>query len=339
VKKYQSSPEWKGMLQRKHRKAMKRLRSVNIQRRPTNRASSSTTIEVPSNMSFIDSPEDMIFFFNYTEKCAHEHDRLFFDFSKVTKMTSDAIVVFVAHMDRIKRSGVTSTGNLPEDPSLQLKLHDSGFFRYVRLRGSETPQSINSVAISNLQTDLDKATVLDVAKWAITNCFGEDRIRDEALSNAVGQTITECMYNTVDHANLHKRKIQPWAVNAHFDSTTGRVCVSFVDLGLGILKTIRPALRQQIFRNLRILSHGDLLWQVFQQKVSSRTQQDMRGLGLPSIRQHFEAGYIKKVIAITNGGYVDFENGNRNLTRHFNGTLIYWELWPDTDATSNSQVS
>ena len=68
---------------------------------------------------------------------------------------------------------------------------------------------------------------------------------------------------------------------------------------------------------------------VFTEKISSRTRDAQRGLGLPSLKMHLEDGILHRLIAISNGGYLEVGREKRNIAPAFKGTFIYWEIWPD----------
>jgi hypothetical protein len=297
---------------------------------------SKVDIKLPIQLSFVEYPEALLQFFAFVHEQASRYDLIFFDFSEVVSITSDAIALFVANLNMLQRNGVRFQGNAPSNELLKNKLYDSGFYNYVAARNPQ-PITANAMSIHNLATNLDLPAIDQTMEWAITKCYGEARLTDESITNAVGSALAETMYNTADHADTKKRKIQPWALNAHYDSSTGIVCVSFVDLGVGIIKSLKPILEHSIrLRIYRSMSPASILEMAFSEKISSRTRDAQRGLGLPSLKMHLDAGILHRLIAISNGAYVEVGQRKRSIAPAFKGTFIYWEIWPDNAAGNDT---
>ena len=128
-----------------------------------------------------------------------------------------------------------------------------------------------------------------------------------------------------------------WIYGTKFEE--GRVIVVALDLGKGILESIRRKFSKLLQDLLQLNSHVEILEGAFNKKYGSKSGKPNRNKGLPSIKYANEKGYIKDLVVITNNVTLDFTDSRNsckfvsNKNRGFMGTLYSWRI--DVDCYNN----
>jgi hypothetical protein len=278
-------------------------------------------------MNMIDSGDVLLKYLAEARKLASARERVFFDLTNVEGISSDAITVLLATLKHPPFHKTMYGGNAPSKSEFREVLRNSGFYEH--MASSEPKDKTRSALMitANSNTVLS-ATAREMRRFATINTLGKD-----VKYRAIQETAVDCMANSQEHAKPGHEGAYKWFFNVYFDKHTKVTKFTFVDLGVGILKSIQTrdqGFFQQIFSISK--SNVQLLKGILQGKVGSRTNQPNRGKGLPRMYQYFRQGLIHRFVVISNDVYADFERGNfRTLKRPFHGTLISWELRPQTE--------
>jgi hypothetical protein len=280
----------------------------------------------------VDDPATVIDFFHKLREDVGKGFAPKLDLSKVRRMGSDAIAILMAHLRGGALAHVPVQGNLPADEEVLAKLYSSGFFGVVGV-SLKVPPSPDAMIVSWGRQVLTE-NIEAVTDFAISKSRpGND---DTDLRDAIYSAVGECMHNTWDHARYEEeiqRKLdrRQWLLHAHFDRFTKITCITFVDIGVGIIKSIKLRdIAHTVMRTFGWENESDILRKILLGQIPSRTGDPMRGNGLPSIHTHYKNGFIKRLIVIANHAFIDFDRGvAQDLHDHFGGTFIYWEIHPE----------
>ena len=126
-------------------------------------------------------------------------------------------------------------------------------------------------------------------------------------------------------------KRKKWIVSTSHYKKEKCVSFSFIDNGVGILKT----LNQKIDRKLITIFKGkqDLLQSAFKGDIGSRTGLSFRGKGLPFIKDKHDTNRISNLFILTNNVILDYKNNKfYEIPIPYSGTFYYFEL------NSNNQI-
>ena len=140
------------------------------------------------------------------------------------------------------------------------------------------------------------------------------------------------MSNTNNHAYKFSGGWRnKWWIIAVYDKSRKVVTYTMLDNGAGIPGTVRLKLKELI--RVKMIPRGDeldsdLIKSAFMgDEKRSRTWLSWRGKGLPSIYDSLKKKRIRNLLAISNRGYFNMENGQvTELKRKFYGTLLSWEV-------------
>lgn len=290
---------------------------------------------MPNNFSFIENPEEMIDCFAKAIDRARLGILIFFDLGKV-RVTSDGAAFLMSSLRSAKLLNKEVAGNLPEDESSRQLLYQSGFFDVVSSR-SPVPAPTNSIVFTQLKADIAPKIAAEVRKFATQGTFGKD-VQYAPLYSLV----TDLMQNTFDHAALDNPvKRENWLLHVFFDESTKVSHFTFVDRGMGIIRTMKNSRRNDYRRWKRTLQTDQgILNDILRGYERSRTDDPQRGYGLPDMYQRFLGNNFSRLVVISNGAFIDFQKGIcRKLRRKFEGTFIYWELTPNNHVhPANHQV-
>ena len=344
MKKASKSKEWKAYLRHRNRPSQRRKFSfLNIQ----NESDSTSPARIhwqyrcylPEELSFVDNPEGMLELYDTLKQQAILGKNIIFSFKNTKRMTNDAIAFLVAAMKTEPLSSTNHYGNLPEDPKLLQKLIDTKFLDYVNVR-KPLPQSTNAVAYGAIQSKKDSNSLEEVVDWGMKKMFGGDKYPQ--LTDRLKVLLVECMINTTEWAGvksaykgeiIRKNNPIPWIVNAHYDEEKDKLCVAFLDFGIGMLETIKRKAIRTILEVIQKLSAGDILKNALMGVYGSSSGELARGGGFLIISGCYEQNFVRRLVVISNDGYIDLNRGSgtmteipRKLASPFKGTFIYFEV-------------
>ncbi len=238
----------------------------------------------------------------------------------VTLIGEGAIAMLLSVMeDIVSKKRIIVHGLKPKNIVARDILEKSGFFNYVsgdvKLKNKNTRNTILRTGSKNTpQTLLSKEI-----KYAMETVWGYKGRNPILYSAAV-----EMMRNSCDHAFKHDHSIK-WHFAIVHDEQNNKVKFSFVDNGKGIIKTFKTGSLKK-FINL-FKNESDVLQTAFMNGIESRTGLQWRGLGLPTIYEAYDDGYIKNLLIISNSAFIHFDNNIiEDLTVEFSGSYYYWEV-------------
>lgn len=150
-------------------------------------------------------------------------------------------------------------------------------------------------------------------------------------SKSIYRTLIECMSNTKGHASPDGTEIEEWWLSVYCDDKKRAAKFSFVDNGIGILKSGNVRILKRMEAMVRNWDDGELIKKIFDGKLKSRTRQNGRGKGLPAMKSDcVDHGLLDNLIVITNNVKANVSRGSyETLQASFSGTFLYWELSGD----------
>lgn len=290
-------------------------------------------MNVPENFSIIENAEQMLLFFEDFKKYVIKRKRIFFDMSKVNRLTGDAIIYMLSMFDRNEKlyGKFHIRGNVPENGFCRNLLFDSGFFNYVYIK-TTIPKSSEDI----VQIEKDSIVKGKLAKQIIDFTKNKLNIERAKVTKSLYDILIECMVNTNNHA-FGKKEMHPfWYLMAVYDKENKEVFYTFLDAGQGIPKTIRKKYLEKVFEFIKtaslstidLVTDKDLIISALEGvlKRSRIVKKGHRGKGLPRIYEHFKNKQIEDLVIISKKGYVDLNGKSTLLSKDFAGTMLSWKI-------------
>ena len=217
-------------------------------------------------------------------------------------------------------------GFLPQDKKCKQYLIDSGFLEGkvneygIEFQPSRSTSKMKITVGQSLWTDVDGKNAVQIAEKTQRHLHGTKS------PTFITIIIKEICGNSVEWGNS---KHKQWILSAKFENN----CVEYValDLGEGILTTLHRDFWQKI-RELGFTNDSEILWNAFDKKYFSHSQDPNRHKGLPQIKWEFKQGHFKELYVLTNGVLLNFEDEAQKLNmgrNGFQGTLYRWLITPD----------
>jgi hypothetical protein len=272
----------------------------------------------PESFSLVSNPDETISFLNRIRTIGEQYDP-FIDLSRVKFLSCDAIAVLIA---AVSGQSINITGNGPDDPALQQMLVDSGFYDHVR---SQTKSSTSARGkVTRFSKQQARGVNGEMASQMVD--FARKMLGRTTPDKPTYAVLGEIMGNTFDHASsVMEGQVQWWAT-VYCDLENHKACYSFVDMGVGIMKSKSFNQRLHYLISTGIRGAAEQLRALLNRKIPSRSGVPYRGKGLPWVYDTCCAGRIKNLAIIANTVYSQPQNGvYRNLDNHFHGTFLYWE--------------
>lgn len=326
TKKLYSTEKWKERSWRKQRDELRKKRRARLrskEKRPKGTREdgkarrSFVTVTAPVLFSLIKNPDGVIAFLRDTQFWgARSH--VAFDLSGVTTMTADAVAALTAAIRAMPKTVVR--GNLPSDPAAADMLMQSGFFDYVR-----SIKPLPTCTRGKIAQEQSKKVEPRVARDLIHR--GTEAIHGVAKPHfSTYRVLIESMSNTHNHAAKRYAGSKTWWATVYADHSSGRACYTFLDIGVGIFRSMKVSPFRRLYRKFGTRNNVALLKDILDGKVESRTGKNYRGKGLPAIYRLLKEGKIHSLVIITNDVYANVSTGDfRVLPTEFAGTLLYWE--------------
>jgi hypothetical protein len=279
------------------------------------------SLHVPRVFSLIQNPEEVIQFLNRIEALSRAQ-HLSLKLEEVETLTPDAVAVLVATIkNELVDRGTRFQGDQPVAEKPRETLLESGFFDHVH-----SAQPITYKAKGRIQEKKSRKVEPQTARELI-------HLASRVLSGsphkcpAAYRALIECMNNTHNHAAGDRSDRETWWAVVHADLERRRACYTFVDTGVGILKSVKIKGLLRIFRTLGWRDNSDILKKIFHGEIESSTGRSFRGKGLPAIFQLAKRQAIESLIVVTNDVYANVSTGEyRSMPVTFKGTLLYWEV-------------
>ncbi|HMS38763.1 MAG TPA: hypothetical protein PKE69_00950 [Pyrinomonadaceae bacterium] len=283
------------------------------------------TLIAPENFSLIENPEGVLYYLEQVRLQILRRNQVFLDKTQIKKLTPDALVLLVASLNnKWFTRGIRISGNAPEDEKLKELFLQSGFFEHVK---SYIPKvkSRNLMLHRISKRKVKPSLVKEVCLIGVNHTFGSPNIFEPLY-----EMLIECMSNTNFHAGLEKQGKYEWWLYVYENPINKITSFSFLDLGVGIFESIPVKEYVKFMQRIKLRSNIDLVNDLVNGKIKSRTLATNRGKGIPQIFQHSKHKNIKNFKIISNNVFADFDTENyHKLKNPFRGTFLYWELSPD----------
>lgn len=257
--------------------------------------------------------------------------KLALDFSQIQEMGKGDFMVLLAQIEKsilTNRNSLFRKGKLPVSKHIKTMLVSADNMFHVNqpmtigaigeLNDSERQKLLNPSLVDNIVKDLRKIGIKEY--YFPFNVF-----------------LTELIGNAVEHG-IENKNIN-WWLSHEIDRKNKIVKYTFVDMGLGIIKSHKKAglpFKYKFLKNHRIVL--DALYG----KLGSSTKKSYRGRGLPQLREMIENEFISDLNLITNDITLNFHEGHFNVNKNpnFVGTYYCWTIdqnnyhkWKNTQFT------
>jgi hypothetical protein len=283
----------------------------------------------PSNLSFLENREETVEYFNRYLLDARQRiqDRCyFFDISKVSALTCDAVMYILAIADNLYSNPLLHfhyQGNEPNNEIAKRVFKESGFYNYVNGKARSVDKTNDKLQI--LSRNINDPEVAQDACDFVNRILGLDH--NHPKSKALYSLLIEIIGNVKDHAySLHDRIMRKrWYLYA--EKVDHCIKFVFLDTGLGIPYTIRRRIIEKISA-----SDSELIEAAFKEENRSQTKLPYRGNGLPDAYTVCKGGHVKNFTVFSGKGKfaVSTEDDRADTLSDFRlrmyGTLMYWEV-------------
>lgn len=288
------------------------------------------TLQVPVVFDTNKSLNDVLNFISKCKALSTQNSRVVnINFGKAKDVNAGALSLLLSVIQDLGDLNIQIRGNMPNEPLARKEFADSGFLEFVHNEQGLKMNSTNKIIVKGQHKVDQKRTGLEIKK-AMKTVTGSER-HNPPLQGA----LIEMMANSLNHAfpemgednskfyapfSQNKR----WYFSAFHHRENKEVHFSFIDNGIGILKTIR---RGPFKAFVEKVSDVDVLKDAFNGKYRSSTDLKERGKGLPTVKRALELNAINGLKIVTNNQLYDFETQeHRKLTNGFEGTCYFWKV-------------
>jgi len=244
-----------------------------------------------------------------------------FKLDEVEDLGIGAISMLISVMQELEEKQVYFKGNKPINEEAKNVLERSGFMKYVKGSVSEKNARTKNTIFTTGKASTHQSSIVDAIHSANSTIWGEPG-RSPLLYGA----ILEMVKNSCKHAFRSKEKVR-WHIAVSHDEESKKVKFSFVDNGIGVIKSFEQG---DIVRKTRglIIDNARLIEMAYKRGIESKTELPWRGTGLPTIYEAYdEDKIINTLVVITNDVYCDFSKKiYKVLDKSFSGTYYYWEM-------------
>lgn len=278
--------------------------------------------DVPEMFHLYDSPEMVIRFVNDTKdfirnlnyRCQAE-----FNLEGVKSIDNGGIGMLLSLINFLAKHKVNSYGNVPLEQETKNIFINSGFYEHVRSIQGKKAKS-NDVFIVQSGAFTNSMVISRESRKIMSHLMGVENMSYKPVYSLIGEIIS----NSVEHAN-QQRQDKNWLLSVHYEPKIVKVMV--LDIGLGILATLKRKFRQKLVDVSTLTSEIQTLYNLFDKKYQSSTFESNRNKGLPKIKLCYESNYISNLNVLTNGVLLDFsDKRSKKLAANFQGTYYYWEI-------------
>lgn len=280
----------------------------------------------PNQFSFVENHEEVLEYMAKAKELLGRGIQVNFDLSQIDSLTPDAIALLIANVrNRGFYRGVGIRGRDPHRQELRQMFEESGFYDHVvsKVPRKRDPKNLLLHRVTNYRTEPSIAK--KVCQTAAKHTFGI-----EQQYPPLYDILVECMTNTNNHANPQQKGVHDWWLFHYCPNNSKVSFFAFIDLGVGIFKSF-PA-RSYVNRFASFLAgkrNVDLVDDLLQGKITSRTGLGIRGKGFPTIYEHTKEPLVRNFVLITNDVYANISSGAyKQMKNEFEGTFLYWEIHP-----------
>lgn len=282
----------------------------------------SISMKLPKVFSLRENTVETIKFINSLKKLRNTNRRIYLNMKKVEEISNSTIALLLSVVNDFTAKGKKIIGSKPRKAHPKRVLELSGFFNY--MNGSIIYESeVNSNTIVEQSNKcVEPQTTAKLVRSAMKTVTGKEQ-RNKKLQGL----FIELMANSINHGFPNEVR-KKWIVSTSHYKKDNYVSFSFIDNGVGILKT----LNQKIGRKFITVFKGkqDLLQSAFKGDIGSRTGYSFRGKGLPFIKDKYDTNRISNLFVLTNNVILDYKNNKfYEIPVPYSGTFYYFELNTD----------
>ncbi|MGO4708646.1 hypothetical protein AB4Y90_05900 [Chryseobacterium sp. 2TAF14] len=292
----------------------------------------------PENLSFIENTEECLNFINKIRdaSCAFESYRgKFIEINLQSVKTFDVAIIYIltAIFDELNYKKIGLRGNLPADLEVRKAFIESGFLNYMTdIKGKRYKSSTKSELMvfekgQEKLSDKDNVRLGNKIKKVMKHLTLKERHYPP-----VKTVILEMCGNSIEHADTSTNY---WILGLAYKED--KVVFIAIDLGKGILETLKKKFGVLLLDFISRKNDLDVLKGAFIQKYGSKTGEENRNKGLPSIKEVFDDRKISNLIVVTNNVILQYNEMEKsrilNNNKSFNGTFYQWEVQKQTLAS------
>lgn len=287
---------------------------------------------IPNNFSIKENTIETIKFINDLKVIKSNRRRIFLNMSSVTNITNGTIALLVSVIKELGSRGYKISGNKPKNKEANKILEKSGFFDHIKGEIEYENKFTTNTILREGEKAIAPQSTAQLVRKAMKNITGK-----EQRNKKVQGLFIELMANSINHG-FPRSDNKKWVLSASNDETTKKSSFTFIDNGVGILKTLEPKILDKVLNILNIFKgKNDLLLSAFKGEIGSRTGLSYRGRGLPFIYDCINSNRISNLFILTNNVILDFANNSfYEIDINFNGTLYYFEIDERNDYEKNN---
>lgn len=279
-------------------------------------------LKAPKELSLLTNPEALVSYVVQAEFEMARGQNIVLDFERIDTMTPEAIPFIIAHVSMLVKTykKASLSGIFPLKKDLQAMFRRSGFYDFVRTnvpyrQRVTTNLLFNRITHHKVENEDAKRACIE----GVNHSFTIPR-----LFSPLYEVIIEMMANTNNHASPDGTERHDWWLNVYKYQTEKRTSYSFVDLGVGVFKSLN---QNPIFNFLLGVKNDEKLRKIFDGKVVSRTRKMERGKGMPLIYGNSKEVEFSKFVFISNNVWYNLKTGDSIiLSVPLSGTFYFWEL-------------
>ncbi|WP_289062679.1 ATP-binding protein [uncultured Zobellia sp.] len=280
-------------------------------------------IDLVAPVKFTLEPENVKEVLEYIEavkKIGREKKDVNFILKDVEEIGIGAISMLISVMNELEERNVVFKGTKPKKDKPKNILEKSGFMNFVVGKVREQNRTTRNIIFTTGKINTHQKNIVNAIHKANLTVWGED-----GRSPLLYGTIVEMIKNSCKHAFKIEDKVK-WHIAVNHDEKNNKVKFSFVDNGIGIIKSFEKEDLMKIFGGY-FRNNAEFIDAAYNSGIESKTGKAWRGTGLPTIYETFSDKIIKKLVVITNNVYCDFETNKKfTLKEPFSGTYYYWEM-------------
>ncbi len=285
-------------------------------------------ITFPSRVRLIEEPNETLSHFNQAYKYYKKGHNVDYDLSDIIQFSPESIAVLAACIASIQfTQNMGSRGNLPKNYILRKVFKESGFFDHVNIL-NENLKAISKKSAQLLHKVTNDKVETGIAKDACRYMMPKLNAKYIDDLEPLYVIIIEAMQNTNNHASGKSKIEYDWWIYRYLDKSKGIVHFTFLDIGVGVFNSL-PVMNflRRLKNTANISSNLDLVEDLLNGKIKSRTKRKDRGKGIPQIYEQSKDEMFKDFYILSNDILIDAKNDiNLKLEEEFYGTLYYWTM-------------
>ncbi|WP_179019563.1 hypothetical protein [Winogradskyella forsetii] len=285
-------------------------------------------ISFPPKVKLIEEPNETLKYFNQAFKYYNQNHNVDFDLSNIQYFSPVTIALLAACISSERFTNKMGTrGNVPKNFILRSIFMESGFFDHVRILDNRIKSVTKSSAKLLHKVTKDKVET-GIAK---ENCrFMMNKIGAKYVDDLepLYVILVEAMQNTNNHASAKVDIGYDWWLYRYEDKSRNIVHFTFLDIGVGVFKSL-PVMNwvRRLTNSANFTSNLDLVDDLLEGRIRSRTLRKDRGKGIPQIYDQSKDKMFKDFYILSNDILINAKTDDKiKLDEEFQGTLYYWTM-------------